>query len=143
MGGGLKWRRKKFVERPSGCLFQFMHPQRNNGIMEGWNVGRKKNGRFFIMKPKLLIVEDDDSIRTQMKWALAQDYEVFLAEDRAGALRILRKERPNVITLDLGLPPFPTDVQEGFATLAEIIEVDHLIKIIVITGRGEKEHALN
>lgn len=95
------------------------------------------------MKPKLLIVEDDESIRTQMKWALAQDYEVFLAEDRAGALEILRKERPNVVTLDLGLPPFPTDVQEGFATLAEIIEVDHLIRIIVITGRGEKEHALN
>jgi len=37
-------------------------------------------------KPRLLIVEDDESIRTQMKWALMQDYEVFLSEDRAGAL---------------------------------------------------------
>jgi two-component system NtrC family response regulator len=94
------------------------------------------------MKPRLLVVEDEESIRTQMKWALAQDYEVFLAEDRAGALEILRKERPNVVTLDLGLPPFPADVKEGFATLTEIIEVDHLTKIVVITGRVEKEHAL-
>ena len=37
-------------------------------------------------KPRLLVVEDDEAIRTQMKWALAQDYEVFLAEDRLSAL---------------------------------------------------------
>ena len=72
------------------------------------------------MKPKLLIVEDDESIRTQMKWALAQDYEVFLAEDRERALEITRNERPAVVTLDLGLPPHPADVDEGFAALSEI-----------------------
>ena len=94
-------------------------------------------------KPKLLVVEDDESIRTQMKWALAQDYEVFLAEDRASALETIRRERPAVVTLDLGLPPHPTDVEEGFIALAEIIEQDALIKVIIITGRGEKEHALN
>jgi len=42
-------------------------------------------------KPKLLIVEDDDSIRTQMKWALAQEYEVLLAEDRASALETIKR----------------------------------------------------
>ena len=38
------------------------------------------------MNPKLLIVDDDEEIRTQMKWALASDYEVMLAEDRAGTV---------------------------------------------------------
>ena len=94
------------------------------------------------VKPKLLIVEDDESIRTQMKWALSQDYEVLLAEDRPSALEIIRKKRPAVVTLDLGLPPYPTDVTEGFAALSDILVHDALIKVIIITGRAEREHAL-
>ena len=65
------------------------------------------------MKPKLLVVEDDEAIRTQMKWALAQDYEVLLAEDRLRALEILKNEQPSVVVLDLGLPPDPGGVEEG------------------------------
>jgi two-component system NtrC family response regulator len=94
------------------------------------------------VKPKLLIVEDDSSIATQMKWALAQDYEVLLAEDRPGALQIFIKKRPLVVTLDLGLPPHPGEVKEGFLALAEILSQDSLAKVIVITGQGEKDHAL-
>ena len=56
-------------------------------------------------KQKLLIVDDDEDLRTQMKWALAQDYEVLLAEDRPSAAAVMRKEKPAVVTLDLGLPP--------------------------------------
>ena len=58
-------------------------------------------------KPKLLIVEDDDEIRTprQMKWALTQDYEILLAHDRPSALDLFRSARPSVVLLDLGLPP--------------------------------------
>ena len=93
-------------------------------------------------KPKLLIVEDDEAIRTQMKWALAKDYEVFLAEDRPNALEIFIKERPPVVTLDLGLPPYPGEVKEGFLALGEILSQDSFVKVIVITGQGEKDHAL-
>lgn len=95
-----------------------------------------------IEKPKLLIVEDDSSIATQMKWALAQDYEVLLSEDRLGALEIFSKEKPPVVTLDLGLPPYPGEVKEGFLALAEMLSQDHLVKVVVITGQGEKGHAL-
>ena len=93
-------------------------------------------------RPKLLIVEDDPDLRTQMKWALAQDYEVLLAEDRSSALEAFGKERPSVVTLDLGLPPSPGEVKEGFLLLDEILLQDGLIKVIVITGQGEKDHAL-
>ncbi|MGB9700630.1 MAG: PEP-CTERM-box response regulator transcription factor [Thermodesulfobacteriota bacterium] len=98
--------------------------------------------KTFNSKQKLLIVEDDAAIATQMKWALAQDYDVLLAEDREKAVGIIKKEKPRVVTLDLGLPPYPSEVSEGFLTLGEILGEDNLIKIIVITGQGQKEHAL-
>ena len=94
------------------------------------------------LHPKLLIVDDEEDIRTQMKWALAQDYEVFLAGDRASAMEVIDREQPPVVTLDLGLPPRPAHVEEGFAALAEMLSADPFIKVIIITGRGEKEHAL-
>jgi len=94
------------------------------------------------MKPKLLVVEDDEALRTQMKWALTADYEVFLAEDRAKALEIFRSERLVVVTLDLGLPPHPEGVEEGFVALADMLEQDSLAKVIIITGQGEKDNAL-
>jgi two-component system NtrC family response regulator len=94
------------------------------------------------VKPKLLVVEDDSSVATQMKWALAQDYEVFLAEDRPSALEIFVKERPLVVTLDLGLPPHPGEVKEGFQALAEMLSKDSVLKVVVITGQGEEDHAI-
>jgi len=93
-------------------------------------------------KVKLLIVEDDNDVATHMKWALINDYEVFLAQDRSSALAIFKKERPAVVTLDLGLPPQPDDVEVGFLALAMMLEHDPLSKVIIITGRDEKEHAL-
>ncbi len=93
-------------------------------------------------KKKLLIVDDDEDLRTQMKWALVQDYEVFLAEDRRSAAMIMNKEKPPVVTLDLGLPPQPAGVEEGFAVLEDILSEYEHTKVLIITGRGEKEHAL-
>ena len=93
-------------------------------------------------KLKLLIIEDDEELRTQMKWALAQDYNIIMAGDRESALSIFKKEAPLVVTLDLGLPPQPTGAEEGFNTLTDILNRDNTTKVIIITGRGEKENAL-
>lgn len=93
-------------------------------------------------KPKLLIVDDDEDLRTQLKWALIQDYDVLLAEDRPSAAALMRKQKPDVVTLDLGLPPQPAGVEEGFAVLDEILNSYGQTKVIIITGRGEKENAL-
>ena len=106
------------------------------------SVSSSEAGEIEMTNPKLLIVEDDEALRTQMKWALAQDYELFLAEDRLSALEILRSERPTVVTLDLGLPPKPEGVEEGFLTLSDMLGHDSLIKVIVITGQGEKDNAI-
>jgi len=93
-------------------------------------------------KPKLLIVDDDEGLLKQMKWALAEEYDVTLAEDRESALKAFQKKRPEIVALDLGLPPMPASVEEGLAALSEMLAVDPRAKIIVITGRGEKKHAL-
>jgi two-component system NtrC family response regulator len=94
------------------------------------------------MKPKLLIVDDDEEIRTQMKWALTQDYEPVLAEDRSSALAAFKEHRPPVVLLDLGLPPHPGTPEEGLAALSEMISQNNLAKVIIISGQGEKNNAL-
>src|SRR5438067_296759 len=94
------------------------------------------------MNPVLLLVDDDEAIRTQMKWALTADYEIVFAEDRAGAVENFKKKKPAVTLLDLGLPPRPTDPDEGLATLADLKALDEMTKVIVISGQGEKKNAV-
>jgi two-component system, NtrC family, response regulator len=94
------------------------------------------------MKPTLLIVDDDEAIRTQMKWALSEDYEVCFAEDRRGALEAFATNSPAVTLLDLGLPPRPNESDEGLAVLADILAIDNAAKVIIISGQGEKRNAM-
>ena len=96
-----------------------------------------------MIKHKLLIVDDDEEIRTQMKWALAADHEIFLAEDRASAIEMFRAAQPSAVLLDLGLPPHPGNPTEGLAILSELISIDRLVKVIIISGQGEKQNALH
>src|SRR5690349_952566 len=94
------------------------------------------------MNPKLLIVDDDEEIRTQMKWALAKDYEVALAENRVSALESFRALQPMVVLLDLGLPPNPNSPEEGLAVLSELLAINPLVKVVIVSGQGEKDNAL-
>jgi putative PEP-CTERM system response regulator len=92
-------------------------------------------------RPKLLIVEDDAGLQRQLRWAY-DDYEVIVAGDRREAVDAVRAEEPAVVTLDLGLPPDPDGVSEGFATLAEILRLKPDTKVIVASGHGARESAL-
>jgi two-component system, NtrC family, response regulator len=91
-------------------------------------------------RPKLLIVEDDPGLQAQLKWAY-EDFDVFIAGDRASALAFLRAEEPPVVTLDLGLPPDPDGTSEGFAVLDEIMALKPDTKVIVASGHGARESA--
>ena len=93
-------------------------------------------------KPKILIIDDDEEIRTQMKWAVAADYQVALAGDRKEAIGHFREHRPQVVLLDLGLPPNPNDTTEGMATLAALLTLDRSAKIIIISGQSDRENAV-
>jgi two-component system NtrC family response regulator len=90
----------------------------------------------------VLIVEDDEDIRTQMKWALTPSYHVVMAEDRRTALTAFAANACSVVLLDLGLPPRPNDPDEGLATLGSLLATDPMAKVIVVSGQSEKENAL-
>ncbi|MCA0904442.1 PEP-CTERM-box response regulator transcription factor [Qipengyuania aquimaris] len=92
-------------------------------------------------KRKLLVVEDDEGLQAQLKWAY-EDYEVLIAGNRDQALALLRSEEPAVVTLDLGLPPDPDGTSEGFAVLDAIMEMKPDTKVVVASGHGARESAL-
>ena len=91
--------------------------------------------------PTLLVVEDDEGLQRQLKWAY-DGYRVVTAANRAQAIEMLRLHEPAVITLDLGLPPDPDGTTEGFATLCELLAIKPDAKVIVASGHGARESAL-
>ncbi|MFW6094056.1 MAG: PEP-CTERM-box response regulator transcription factor [Pseudomonadota bacterium] len=90
---------------------------------------------------RLLIIEDDPGLAGQMRWCFA-DADVFVAANAREAEALLRKEEPQVVTLDLGLPPDPGGTRVGFELLETIGTLLPSTKVIVITGREEHEHAV-
>ncbi|MBX7540360.1 PEP-CTERM-box response regulator transcription factor [Qipengyuania sphaerica] len=92
-------------------------------------------------KPKLLIIEDDEGLQAQLKWAY-EDYDIVIAGNRDQALAAMRADEPAVVTLDLGLPPDPDGTSEGFAVLDAIMQMKPDTKVIVASGHGARESAL-
>ena len=92
-------------------------------------------------KPKLLIVEDDEGLAGQYRWAFPA-CDVIIAGSRPQALAALQRDRPAAAIVDLGLPPDPDGVSEGFATLDALLRLAPDLKIVVATSHGDKMHAL-
>ncbi len=89
----------------------------------------------------LLVIEDDPGLQSQLRWSF-EGFEVVVADDRESALAQLRRVEPPVVTLDLGLPPDPGGVSEGFAVLEEILSLAPETKVIVVTGHNDKTNAV-
>jgi len=92
-------------------------------------------------KQKLLIIEDDLGLQKQLRWHF-DSYEVLVARDRESALAQVRRHRPPVVTMDLGLPPDPDGASEGLATLQQILAMEPDTKVIVLSGNQERANAL-
>jgi two-component system NtrC family response regulator len=92
-------------------------------------------------KEKVLIVDDEEGIRTQLSWALQEEYEILLASNAEEALEVARKEKPNLIALDIALSSYEHE-KDGLDILEDLLQIDPLLKVIMITGHGEKENAL-
>lgn len=89
----------------------------------------------------VLVVEDNPGLQKQLKWAF-DGYLVYVAGDRASAIEQLGRNRPAVVTLDLGLPPDPTNASEGLLLLEEILNIAPHTKVIVVTGNDDRDNAL-
>jgi two-component system NtrC family response regulator len=89
----------------------------------------------------LLVIEDDAAALRQLRWTF-EDCEVLTAKDRREAVQQAKARRPGVVLLDLGLPPDAEGASEGLAALREILSHAPETKVVVVTGREEREHAL-
>ena len=92
-------------------------------------------------KPKLLIVEDDEGLCSQYRWAFPS-CDVLLSHTRQQAIALVKRDNPPVAIIDLGLPPDPDGVSEGFATIEDMLRIAPKTKIVVATGNGARKHAL-
>jgi two-component system, NtrC family, response regulator len=92
-------------------------------------------------KKKLLVVEDDPGLQSALRWAF-DDFDVVTAEDREAAIAELRRHEPQVVTLDLGLPPDAGGATEGLATLQQILAMAPRTKVIVVTGNNDRDNAV-
>ncbi len=90
---------------------------------------------------RLLIIEDDLGLQKQLRWCF-EDYEVDVASDRISAIEHVKKKKPAIVTLDLGLPPDPDGSTEGLACLDEILSICPSTKIIIVSGNEVRENAV-
>jgi two-component system NtrC family response regulator len=88
----------------------------------------------------VLVLEDDEGLRSQYRWLLS-DYHVLESGDRVAARKIALRERPAIAIVDLGLPPDPDGASEGLAAVTELLEAAPETKVIVVTGNESREHA--
>ena len=89
----------------------------------------------------LLIVEDDSGLQKQLRWSF-EDYDVAVADDQSSALAQLAKARPQVVLLDLGLPPDPDGPSAGLAILQAILQAAPTTKVIMMSGQTDRAYAL-
>jgi DNA-binding NtrC family response regulator len=100
-----------------------------------------------LVKPELLLIDDDPIIVDTLSLVLQSDYLVYSAESRQKVKKLIQglKSIPSLALVDLGLPPLPHNPDEGFALIDELISYNPNMKILVLSGQSEKEniqHAL-
>jgi two-component system NtrC family response regulator len=93
-------------------------------------------------REKVLIVDDEESIRNQLRWGLADEYEVLTAATAAEAVRLLHEQRPGLVTLDVALGPSGGPRDEGLQLLDQIVDGFPLTKVVMVTGNDIRENAL-
>ena len=96
----------------------------------------------------LILIDDDPLIGESLAFVLREDFDVHLVTSRSEARRLLVKmdDMPSLALVDLGLPPEPHRPDEGFALIKELLTVNPVMKILVLSGQSEKhnvQHALS
>ena len=91
--------------------------------------------------PKLLLADDDEVLCAQMRWALAEQYEIVTAHTPEQALAVYAEHRPELVLLDLNYNQAATPENEGLALIEKILAQARPVKIIVLTGNQEREVA--
>ena len=94
------------------------------------------------MKPKILLVDDDENILKQMHWALDADYDVVSTSNEGEAMSLFESDKPPVVTLDLSLNPHnPADLG-GMRLLEQMLSQTPTTRAIMITGNDDDANAM-
>jgi putative PEP-CTERM system response regulator len=93
-------------------------------------------------KRSILIVDDEHAIRTQLSWALRDDYEVLEASNREEALDRVRSQTVDLVLLDLRFPPADTEISGGRGILEAIRTMRPGLPVIIMTGDHDRETAV-
>jgi CheY-like chemotaxis protein len=84
---------------------------------------------------KILVIDDEQGIRNLLDTLLRRKgYDVVLAESGRQGLELFRRERPDVIVLDLKMPEM-----DGLTVLRQIKNLDPGKPVIILTGAGTAE----
>ena len=94
------------------------------------------------MNPKIFLVDDEENILKQMRWALEPDYEVLTSSVEGEALSLFEKEKPAVVMLDLSLNPHDPADLGGMRLLEQILAQEPSTRAIVVTGNDDEQNAL-
>lgn len=90
------------------------------------------------MDEKILVVDDEDSIRTSLAGILEDEgFRVTHANDGITALEVLRKDLPDLVLLDIWMPRV-----DGIETLRQIKELYPSLAVIMMSGHGTIETAV-
>jgi two-component system, NtrC family, response regulator AtoC len=90
---------------------------------------------------KIALIEDDRLLRQQIMFALGKEYQIVEAADRISGELLFEKEHPDLVLLDLQLPPNGT-VEEGLSVLSKIRESNPDCVVIVMSGEAEMKAVL-
>lgn len=91
------------------------------------------------MFPSILIVDDEPSILKSLSGLLSDEgFEVSTASNGYEAIQLVSTESPDLILLDIWMPGL-----DGIETLTEIKKENPHIQVIIITGHGTIETAVN
>lgn len=94
------------------------------------------------MKRTVLVVDDNDINRLNLKLLLKDDYCVLEAGDLDAADAALSGNRVDLVVLDLALPPEPDNPQIGMGYLEKLRSESPDTPVVVITGHDERALAL-
>ncbi|HEV8370954.1 MAG TPA: response regulator transcription factor [Pyrinomonadaceae bacterium] len=91
------------------------------------------------MKPRILVVDDDEAITQQLYWTLADEYDVVTANDVKTAIRRATLYKPDISILDLQMPPAEDEPTIGLQLL-EFIK-GHLpnSRVLIMSSNDESE----
>ena len=90
----------------------------------------------------MLVVDDDEAVRSGLYWALTSDYHVLQASSREEACALIHDKEVEVVVSDLHLPPNTDDIVEGLALIDVARSQDPPLQVVVITGSDTKRAAL-